>query len=606
MGEGEDEEKNVFHGTLEDVSAVDVDAILLSSCKADYFEIESWLVQRATEAQEAGDQENSEVLRLIAAFCGLNCRYDNPDEPFGPMFTTGDKRSFIPQDLSISDREVLCYLANKVRWPLLAARLNDLVWYLRAAGRTSHTYARAAIASYIEIARMFRDEEDHWFEGLDALKRAFLLSKSLNDHTEIKQCESEFNSYLEKSFTLPLYGYLARILDTYRAFRLKIGPQAAETAESISDRIASTNDGYLAKDTFLSLSEIYCRDNDDSGERRCVRKAALALYQYAEYRATGNVPSLLAAAGILQEAIILLQRINPTKEELESWKNRLRDYETRSVKEYVGFSVPIDLKEPIQAAVRHVSGYDFRTAVLRFAYGHPLVDIERLKQGILESRKQSSLANLISATITEGSTGRVLAKSPPLDELDGTGMYKQLISEACKFEWSMRLRSFIQPAWSALYYEHHPTYEDICPIVSASPFVPEGHEEIFLHGLTAGFNGDFFVSTSLLCPQIENSLRFLLEQNNVTPRTINPDGTEEYWLLDKLLNDRKLHELLGEQMIFELDGHLRMEGWGYNIRHQTAHGFLTHDGFFSVGAISLWWLVLRLCIHPYRIEKTEG
>ena len=167
--------------------------------------------------------------------------------------------------------------------------------------------------------------------------------------------------------------------------------------------------------------------------------------------------------------------------------------------------------------------------------------------------------------------------------------------------WRFRVNGYIQPALSAIYFEHHPNNSDIVPLVNSSPFIPPGHEGIFLRGLLAGFNGDLLISASLLCPQIENSLQFLLEKKGIAARTVNQDGTESYWTLDRLLDDETIGAILGERMVFELKGHLKEEGWGYNLRHQIAHGFIAYDEFLSAEPISLWWLVLRLCIHPEKV-----
>jgi hypothetical protein len=46
--------------------------------------------------------------------------------------------------------------------------------------------------------------------------------------------------------------------------------------------------------------------------------------------------------------------------------------------------------------------------------------------------------------------------------------------------------------------------------VEDKPFVPAGRELIFARALHFGLEGDFAVATSLLVPQVENSLRQLL------------------------------------------------------------------------------------------------
>jgi len=591
---------SLFSGSVEDIATVDIDSFLVSFDELDYFDLQNWLSQKANDALKENDTKASEILRFLEGLCSIWGNYESTEEPFRPMAIFNGKRTIIPEDLADSEREALIAIANKVKYPLLAARVNDLVWYLHAAGRDSYRYAQTAIHFYLEIVKSVNTEEK-FNEGLNFLKRAHLLSKSIRSKQDSETCIFEFERYMEIAISSPKHGNLSDILYTYCLFHLAVKPESMDSIEGVADKMVLAGESYLAKEHFLSLAEL--RKNSKTGKefRYYIRKAAFALYQSAQTRLTGKIPGMMLAACDLQEAIVLLQRADHSKEELETWKAQLCEYEEKSNAEMHEFSFPIDLKEPIEAAVKHVSGYDFKTAIIRLAFGHPLVDIEHLKGVVKETRENSIISDLFPVTITEGRTGRVLAKSTSNDKKDEQQEYYQIIRQASEFDWRFRVNGYIQPALSAIYFEHHPINSDIVPLVNSSPFIPPGHEGIFLRGLLAGFNGDFLISASLLCPQIENSLRFLLEKKGITARTVNQDGTESYWTLDRLLDDETIGAILGGRMVFELKGHLKEEGWGYNLRHQIAHGFIAYDEFLSAEAISLWWLVLRLCIHPEKV-----
>ena len=80
----------------------------------------------------------------------------------------------------------------------------------------------------------------------------------------------------------------------------------------------------------------------------------------------------------------------------------------------------------------------------------------------------------------------------------------------------------IVPALEQINLDHHISPNDLVEIVTNSPFIPPDRQNIFLRGLYHGFILDFMVASSLLVPQIENSLRYVLQQHGVIsyPNTI--------------------------------------------------------------------------------------
>jgi len=72
-------------------------------------------------------------------------------------------------------------------------------------------------------------------------------------------------------------------------------------------------------------------------------------------------------------------------------------------------------------------------------------------------------------------------------------------------------KAFIEPARYQINLEHSVGLNDLLPIVSNSPFVPPDREYLFAKGLYTRTNRNFFTSTRILIPQIENSVRYLCE-----------------------------------------------------------------------------------------------
>ena len=55
--------------------------------------------------------------------------------------------------------------------------------------------------------------------------------------------------------------------------------------------------------------------------------------------------------------------------------------------------------------------------------------------------------------------------------------------------------------------QHQPSLNDLEYLVRHNPFIPPGHEGVFLQGLYYGLAGDFMIAGHLLASQIENSIR---------------------------------------------------------------------------------------------------
>ncbi|MFA6007965.1 MAG: hypothetical protein WC784_04985, partial [Candidatus Shapirobacteria bacterium] len=340
---------SLFSGSVEDIATVDIDSFLVSFNELEYFDLQNWLSQKANDALIENDTKASEILRFLEVLCTIWGNYESTDEPFRPMAILNGKRTIIPEDLADSEREALIVIANKVKHPLLAARLNDFVWYLRAAGRDSYRYAQAAIHFYLEIVKSINNE-DKYSEGLNFLKRAYLLSKSIRLNADSEACLFEFERYLGMAILSPKHGNLSDILYTYCLFHLAAKVESIDSIEGVADKMVLAGESYLAKEHFLSLAEL--RKNSKTGKeyKYYIRKAAFALYQSAQTRLAGKMPGMMLAACDLQEAIVLLQRADYTKEELETWKAQLCEYEEKSNAEMHEFSFAIDLKEPIEAA----------------------------------------------------------------------------------------------------------------------------------------------------------------------------------------------------------------------------------------------------------------
>jgi hypothetical protein len=133
--------------------------------------------------------------------------------------------------------------------------------------------------------------------------------------------------------------------------------------------------------------------------------------------------------------------------------------------------------------------------------------------------------------------------------------------------------------------------------VRHNPFVPPGREYIFAQGLLFGLQGEFSVALHLLLPQVENSIRYILSSTGIITSSLNSEGIQEEFDLNRLLQMPETLEVFGEDLIFGLKGTLVSRAGG-NFRNRLAHGLLDYDHFQSYDAVYVWWLILKICCLP--------
>jgi hypothetical protein len=207
-------------------------------------------------------------------------------------------------------------------------------------------------------------------------------------------------------------------------------------------------------------------------------------------------------------------------------------------------------------------------------------------------------------------TGKVADKIPASgfgpEDVEAKAMRKKMVLQAKEIGWQLPVAWRIEPARLAILKEHPIRRRDLFFLLANNPFVPAGHEGLYVRGLQAGFFGDWVVAMHLLIPQIESSLRHIFQQHDVVTSTLESDGTQKERDLNQLLWMAELEQIFGPDIAFDLRGIL-IERFGDNMRNEFAHGLMPESAFYVPSAAYLWWLVLHLCVtgHVHARFPTE-
>ena len=335
---------------------------------------------------------------------------------------------------------------------------------------------------------------------------------------------------------------------------------------------------------------------DQDGKRSALVRAAETHVGEAEAELSGASPSYISASAHLERAIEGLRRAGRTRERVEELHKRLLEYQASTRDEMVAFSQDMDLSKFVDQAGEQVKGKPLWEALFAMISGCTPPNKEHLRKQARESSADGIWMLMERSVVDE--RGRVVGRMPSFLSVDPEeaerAIRAEMLSQANQYRQTYAA-AFVHPAWRQINLDHDVRLGDLLPVVLDNPFVPEGHENTYARGLLAGFKGDFLTATHLLIPQLENSIRHVLSHRGVIVSKLDSFNIQEEKDLGALLYEPKLEELLGEDLVFDLQG-LLVERFGVNIRNRMAHGLMGDDEFASPTVLYLWWLVLRICM----------
>lgn len=586
-----------FEGDIATIGALDIEGPLAtakSPCCQYYM---SSYGNAAREAKEKGDEKAAGLYSFLGSVTSFLPRFDMPREPYGPWFQDGDRRGLTPADLPSSDIDAIREIAKHAKDPALLARLFDVIWE-----RTKdHLACGEAAGAYLAAAQHLQDEEDS-VHAVECLQRGLYLARRLGASKPLFQKAK--NAAIETARTAgsETRGFFCcQMMELLLLFNLGDPGEFAPIAERIAAEAAeSTKDLRRARHYWRVAAKWHKCANNIDRETTALKNAAETYISEADIRAVGNDPSGMVSAHLLSQGIEALRRAGGDPARVEELKMRLAGYQAAAVSEMKELSQEVDITTLVEAARKHVSQPVLWDALVRLAFGRPLENTEKLREQVLQLVSKYPFKHLGSMSILD-EKGRPIAKKDGLLFLQGEAyeeaLEEEMFHHAASFGWSYATVSFIEPARMQIFNDHQPSNSDLRFMVMNNPFVPPGHEEIYLRGIHAGFYGDFIEASHLLVPQIENSIRHVLESQGIDVTNLMSDGTQPVKVLGALLTKEETTQIFGKELCFVLRGCL-IEKSGFDFRNKLAHGFLTAEECFSAASGYIWWLVLRILLTP--------
>jgi hypothetical protein len=550
---------------------------------------------QSSEARDRGDPKLASLFDMLGGLASMFIDLHDSAEPLKPMLQGPDGHTPIPRDFDPAAdylSEILIHIDDAE----LRARVADVLWLRKRDFKA----AREAAASYLAAAQL--DDPLEWSEAMVRIERALDLATQTNQRDLIEQISDRIEKKLATCDLADASPLALRLMTVLQERKVGDPAEYACKAEQRALAAEARGDWYVARRYATLQADWHRMANEDDKALKARLRSAETFVQEAEARiASADGQGYSLATHFIESAIHALRNIGGQQEQVAQLHRRLLDYQRNAILEMKAISHEVDASEMIAAATKAVGGKRLYDAIFGLALlGQPARMATLRKQA--EWQLQNSIRALIPMTYKNGMGRTVARRDPPeLGETTEEADLRVEMYSVASLGHTLHVIGYVEPARAQILREHEIKDDDLMGIVRDNPFVPPGREGFFVRGLHAGFNGDFVVAAHLLVPQIENSVRYLLEQLDIVTSGLDDEGIQDERDLNRTLRLSEftvpLTEVLGEDMLFDLRG-LLIERYGSNLRNDVAHGLLDYNAFNTPPCAYLWWLTLRLCCMP--------
>ncbi|MDZ8260357.1 DUF4209 domain-containing protein [Nostoc sp. ChiQUE01b] len=553
---------------------------------------------KAQEAKEAGNVRQQTVLEILALLTGAAIKPESTEEFFAKVF----------QNLTDEHLNFLTEIAPELSDPELQARIADILW----VKKRNYRMAQLAVTAYLQSAIELEDPEK-WSWCFERIERAFRLARKINYQAEVVVAHIE--AVLDRYKGEDPRWLSAKLMELLQEYRIGDPTKYAALAEKAATLAESVHDWRKARNYWEIKAKWHLFAKNGEKERTAQMLAAETYVKEAEDALKRTPPSYLVASLCMHKAVEAFRTVRGTKEETATVKEReaevhklLIKYGEESRKELIAVSRQVNVNpEVIEQAKAHITGKEFQDALFSLAFLGTSPLVSHLRQEVQNITHQYVtshhfpvvMINNMGKVVARQSSSVLSSNSEEAEKAIQFEMYTNAV-----YYQTFHAQTSIEPARYHINLEHSVRLEDLLPIVSHSPFVPPDREYQYAKGLYAGLIGDFFTSTHILIPQIENSIRHILWQQQGAISSKLEHGIQNEYDLNQLLYRPEITAIFDEDTLFDLKG-LLIERAGSNLRNRMAHGLINDNEFSSPLMSYFWWVTLRLCCLPILIYEQQ-
>lgn len=611
MADKDLEEKQLLMdvATVDDFIRINPSSILAISNSLDFHTLERALQEAAHAAEEADDLSAVRAYKVLAVICSYHFNPDRADA-FTPQIIMDGRRTLIPSDYLGEQQETLITIADQIDHPLLRARTADSCWY---SNRRLHLMAELASTSYLAAVQyFFKKELLYQYESdfevpskvVDIIERAFTIYSSTGKRKQIPETAKEvftltYQTAKDNSNLIAFY----RLSILGQSYGLLEWNSIATDAEAMA--VANKDKQYAeaVKKVWHLAAHSHSKIGDKESSTQCKVNAV-----DQTLRMRDGVSSAMAKASWTRDAIGELRAIGGMHDKIEILKRELQEYEDDSLSELGEFSIPIDLTDERQATMDEFEQLEVHEMLFRLAFITRNPEKIALHSQCLSKRDKYFFSSMFGKSYSD-EKGKVIATAPsaPLDNKPSEEWFDHESLSEMSFHYHISAEGFIKPACTTMSRCQAIDERHLEPIVAHSAFVPPGHEAVFALGFARLIQGDMISAAHLLIPQLENSLRYVLNNRGSSTAKMNVDLTQEDQSLSQMYSNRKeeLERAFGVDITYAFHLLFNLKG-GPMLRHEMAHGKFTAGQPYQSASIYACWLMYHLACAPlYKYWETH-
>lgn len=499
-------------------------------------------------------------------------------------------------DFGEEQNSIVQLLSNKIRDidnSLLRGLIGEMLFKLNKDYRV----LELTVDSYIEsFEKTFSTE--HWVPCFQYIEKALNISKLLGKKNNKRDI------CLEKMYTKLKSSYLDdKLYLSSKIITLLVQEKYGDSSKLYNICIDRADEAEKEKEfrksrTYLEhcIKDYITKDNEKKNDIR--KRIARTYEEDAKYTLEKDETNYFIAAHHIKGAIEANRKIPNNKSKIDELHKLLMFYQQESIKYMKEIScnveLPKEMSEIINNKIDSFKGKDKEYVLKSFAFFEGIPKKETIKRQVEEESNLYPLQNLFpSVKINE--KGKTISKDEGSNLGENNADIENKMYSKAKLYFDMQTITLSEPIRKVIIEEHSISEDDLYEILNDNYLIPKERVKFYAKGFAAGFNGDFIVSSHLLIPQLENSIRYILEKNGVVVTTISNTGVQEEKNVNTLLKEEKLVELFGEDLIFILRA-LLIEKSGDNFRNDISHGLMSYERCEGNCAKYLWWLVWKMCV----------
>ena len=543
-------------------------------------------------------------LFLLSNICSPMIDLESRNDPFQPFMTWGNKRSFLPIDLTDEEILYLSSILDEDLSPILKARIADILWtYLKPKNKK---YSEIAIENYIsmDVFKDFFQPDIYVF-----WERAAMLAKQAKNNSLIEKIKSKLLEEIENPSTNWDF-HLLKIIEIFDNTDLD-KERNHKLAEKLLEKQKEFNhkQQFHIVEKYLELAaKLFKKSGNTEDSYKSLALLSQAIENHGDYRKN---ESAIVANSFYKLAFQRYREIP------NSYRSTLQiDQKLDTVQEKITQSgllitdelqlistEQINISELQEQSITHVKDKQTAFESLLYFSGVSSCNFESIWKSTENNINNFPISSLFGAT-SVSTDGRKISSIPPL-ALDGNNRDEVIPKKAIKnfgIHMHLAVEGCILPALNQIQKEHLFPKEFLIQLCKLSAIVPEKREILVANALYQGFEWDFRSAIHLLAPQVENMIRQRLKQNGlVTTHTAQNDIENEIGL-SSLVNLDGAREILGDDLWFELQA-VFTDSLSANLRNEVGHGLLDDETSNSLYSVYAWWMVLRLVILSVILEN---